>query len=214
MSKVQYLLLDWDGCMANTLQVWMQTYLSLYKDSGITVTPDDVIAHSWGNLSEGPKYFGIVDYESFWKKIVAQVKIGVAQVDLYPGVRETLVKIKALGIPMAIVTSSERQLLEPALKYHDLDTIIDYVVTEEEVTKPKPDPQMLMLALEKMKGDASIALIVGDSSKDILAGKNGNIQTALMLHQENKRFYNFDKLRALSPDHTLNSFTELLGVLE
>lgn len=213
MTKVKFLLLDWDGCLANTLHVWMQTYLTLYKEAGLNLTPDDVIAHSWGNLSEGPKYFGIPDYNAFWKRIITQVKIGVAKVDLYPGVKDTLVLIKKMHIPMTIVTSSERQLLEPALLYHGLDTVVDYVVTEEEVSKPKPDPEMLFLAISKMKGKIEESMIIGDSAKDITAGKNGKICTSLVLHPENNKFYNFDKLRQLSSDYILNSFPDLLSLL-
>jgi pyrophosphatase PpaX len=214
MNNLKYLLLDWDGCMANTLQVWMQTYLSLYKEAGIKVTSKDIVAHSWGNLAQGPRYFGIENYDAFWIKIVNQVKIGVAKVDLYPGVKLTLESIKKLGIPMTIVTSSERKLLVPALKYHGLDQIVDYVVTEEEVRKPKPDPEMLYLALKKMGGEVNSALIIGDSAKDITAGKNGEIKTALMLHPENTRFYNFEKLRELKSDYELNAFSELLTIFK
>ncbi len=192
----------------------MQTYLSLYRDVGIFVTPDDVIAHSWGNLSGGPKYFGITDYEAFWEKIVMQVKIGVAKVDLYPGVKETLMSIKQMNIPMSIVTSSERQLIMPALQYHGLDAVIDYVVTEEDVKKPKPDPEMLYLAMMKMHGSLEHSLIVGDTEKDILAGKNCGMCTALVLHPENRRFYTFDTHSTLNPEYILHSFQDLLPVLK
>jgi pyrophosphatase PpaX len=139
-------LLDWDGCMAKTLHSWMTTYLEVYERRGVSVTRNDILEKSWGNLAVGPKNVGIEDFDQCWQEIVAMVRKKVATVDLYAGVLDTLVQLKQAGKKMAIVTSSERSIIQPALIFHGIDLIVEVLVTEEDVKLPKPHPEIIELA--------------------------------------------------------------------
>lgn len=205
----QYYLFDWDGCLARTLDAWMDTYTDLYREEGVAVTPELIIEHSWGNLADGPKYFGIKYYDEFWTKIVAEVQKRVQTVPLYDGAKEIILNLKSQGKKIAIVTSSENKLVEPALKIHNLDTIIDSLVTEKQVTKPKPDPEIVNLAMKNIGANKSETLIIGDSAKDVVAGQNAGIATCLVLHPDNVRFYNFDKLKFSNPNHIIEGLMEI-----
>lgn len=208
----QYFLFDWDGCLARTLDVWMDTYTDLYTKAGISITPELIIDHSWGNLAEGPKYFGIENYQEFWTKITAEVQKRVQTVPLYDGAKEIISSLKEQGKKIAIVTSSENKLVEPALKFHQLDTIIDSLVTEKQVTKPKPDPEIVNLAMKNIGANKTETLIIGDSAKDIIAGQNTGIATCLVLHPDNARFYNFDKLKSSNPNHIIEKLKEIESI--
>lgn len=202
-------LLDWDGCMAKTLQVWMSTYQKVYSLRGIRATSAEIIEKSWGNLSHGPKNFGIEDNEECWREIIVEVRKGTAQVPLYPGVVETITTLKERKVKLAIVTSSEKSVLLPALKFNQLDELIDVVVTEEDVNHPKPHPEIVTYALEKLSSDVAESIIIGDTGKDIEAGKAAGIATILLCHQENSQFYDFAKYIALRPDFIATEFSDL-----
>ena len=212
--KYKYLLLDWDGCLAKTLDVWMKVYLDVYAEHGIKTNEASIIQKSWGNLADGPRNFCLKDPDSVWKTIVKQVRENVKSVDLYDGVKDTLVELKQAGHKLAIVTSSEKSIVEPALAHHDLDQMLDAVVTEDDVQKPKPDPQMLEIALEKIGGDKNQSMIVGDTGKDIQAGKNLGIATTLVLHPTNSRFYDFTTLKKLEADHEIKKINQLVDLLK
>lgn len=197
--------------MAKTLQVWMHAYMSLYTEAGITVTEKIIIEKSWGNLAQGPAGLGIHNPDEFWKRIIARVKEGVKTVSLYDGVKETLLTLKEGGVKMAIVTSSERSLVEPALKYHGLDVLIDALVTEEDVSKPKPDPEILFVALSKLGTHKDSAVVVGDTGKDILSGKNAGIDSILICHPENEQFYNFQTYIDLGPTKVIRKFPDIIS---
>ena len=53
------------------------------------------------------------------------------------------------------------------------------------------------------------AVIIGDSDKDILAGKAASIDTVLVLHPENQVYYSFAELKKSKPDIIIKSFAEL-----
>lgn len=205
-------LLDWDGCMAQTLQVWMNTYLSVYKQHGINVTQEEIVEKSWGNLALGPKNFGIIENEQCWSEIVKKVREGVAQVPLYRGVLETLLTLRQNNKKIAIVTSSERSIIMPALAFHGIDVLIDALVTEEDVSHPKPDPEIVLFALKKLEAKKETSMIIGDTGKDIQAGQAAGISTILMCHAENKPFYDFTKYIALRPNYIITTFADLVKI--
>ena len=208
-KNYHYFLFDWDGCLADTLSAWMATYLEVYNSYGVKATPAEVVAKSWGNLELGPLNFGISDHRKVWDEIVEKVGLKLQQVQLFPGAVELLQNIKNKGGKTAIVTSSRRKLVEPAIKFNHLEKLIDVVVTEQDVSKPKPDPEMVELALTKLEGKKDKAVVIGDTNKDVLAGKAAGIATILILHQANKAYYDFDKLKMSKPDIIVVSFAEL-----
>lgn len=210
-----YILFDWDGCLADTPAVWMETYLNLYRTEGLQVEIKDVIEKSWGNLEEGPKNFGIKNYEEFWQEIVTEVGKNLKTTKLHMGAKELLADLKASSKQIAIVTSSPAKLVQPALKHHNLNRFIDVLVSSDDVTNEKPDPEMLFLALEKLdaKNKVDEAIVIGDTDKDILAGQNAGMDQALVLHEENKRFYDFEKLRKLKATYLVDDLAELEGII-
>jgi pyrophosphatase PpaX len=208
------ILLDWDGCLANTLSVWMRTYLSVYKEYGYDLTPAEIIDKSWGNTDQGPLNIGITDNQACWERIVAQVKDGVAQVPLYEHAKELLQVLHESGLNLAIVTSSERKVVQPALQFHDIEKYIDILVTDNDVSKPKPDPEMLFKAMDHFKSIKKGTFIIGDTDKDIFAGQRASIDTGLVLHEANKTFYDFEKLKKSNPTQIFLNLSEVLQFIQ
>jgi HAD superfamily hydrolase (TIGR01509 family) len=205
-------LFDWDGCLADTLNVWMKTYLAVYLEYGFDVTPEVVIEKSWGNTDQGPRNIGISDNQKCWEEIVAKVKVGVARVPLHQGAKNLLRSLHEEQINIAIVTSSERQVVQPALEFHDIEKYIGIMVTDNDVTNPKPDPEMVVKAMKHFRAYPDDTLIIGDTDKDIRAGQNAGIDTGLILHETNRRFYDFDKLMLAGPTHTFSELPQVLNL--
>ena len=57
-------------------------------------------------------------------------------------------------------------------------------------------------------------MIVGDTGKDIQAGKNLGIATTLVLHPTNSRFYDFTTLKKLEADHEIKKINQLVDLLK
>ena len=57
---------------------------------------------------------------------------------------------------------------------------MDIVVTAHDVTRPKPDPEPLLKALNYLGVEAASSILVGDSSYDILTGKNAGSRTLVL----------------------------------
>lgn len=79
---------------------------------------------------------------------------------LRPGARAVLT---AIGLPMAVVTSSYRAEAALKLRLTGLDALVDVVVALDDVAAPKPDPEPYLLAARLLGVDPARCLVFEDS---------------------------------------------------
>lgn len=60
------------------------------------------------------------------------------------------------------------------------DVFYSTEVSEQESWNVKPNPGMLLSAIKKWKIDKNLSWMVGDTHKDVLAGKRAGVRTALV----------------------------------
>lgn len=114
-------------------------------------------------------------------------------------------KVKQLGY-LVILVSNQKGVGKGLMKYSELDQIHNFMTRKlyeltgetfddiyyctdtstEDSFRLKPNPGMLLEAIEKWNIDPTVSWIVGDSDKDILAGKRAGVKTVLIgLPEEN-----------------------------
>ncbi len=99
----------------------------------------------------------------------------------YPGVPETLEKLKDLGIPMIVVTNKMEDLSREILKILGLDRYFELIVGGDTFGEKKPSPLPVRKALENLGLEPASALMVGDTDSDIIAGRLAGTKTAVAL---------------------------------
>lgn len=92
--------------------------------------------------------------------------------DYIPGACEFMTDLKARGIPMAIVTSSNEPKMKNVRKVHpELWKLADAVLTSEHFTRSKPDPECFLKGMEILGGESSETYVFEDSLHGINAGR-------------------------------------------
>lgn len=92
--------------------------------------------------------------------------------DYIPGADEFMRQLKASGVPMAIVTSSNEPKMRNVRKAHpELWELADAVLTSEHFTKSKPDPECFLKGMEVLGGKPSETYVFEDSLHGINAGR-------------------------------------------
>ena len=92
--------------------------------------------------------------------------------DFIPGAREFLAELKAAGVPTAIVTSSNNMKMAQVYKVHpDLHTLVDAILTSEDFSKSKPDPECFLKGMERLGGTPDTTVVFEDSIHGITAGR-------------------------------------------
>ena len=89
---------------------------------------------------------------------------------LYPGVIEGLRALKAMGLPLAVITNKTEAFTLPLLEKTGLAPFFDAVVCADRLPKIKPDPMPLIWTCGRFGVAPDEALFIGDSVNDALAG--------------------------------------------
>jgi len=92
-----------------------------------------------------------------------------------PGVRELIRDAQAVGLGLAVASSSDRAWVEGLLTKHELIQSFDAIVCAEDVPKTKPAPDLFLKALEQLDVDACEAIVFEDSEHGASAAKAAGI---------------------------------------
>ncbi len=126
------------------------------------------------------------------------------------GMDDVLVRLKDEGRRLGIVTAKRRATVELAFATVPLGHLFETVVGGDETERHKPDPEPLLLALERLDASPEDAAYVGDAPFDVRAAKAAGIHSVAVtwggIHPR-------ERLEREEPDTIVDTAEELLGVL-
>jgi phosphoglycolate phosphatase len=130
------------------------------------------------------------------------------QVKLIPGAADALKEIAAMGLQLALVTSTLREYM--ALKLDPLaqagvEALFEIIITADDVKNKKPHAEPLVLCCAKLGLAPGNCVYVGDTRVDIQAGKAAGMQTVAVL----TGFDDYAALDREKPDAIVKSLSEL-----
>jgi phosphoglycolate phosphatase len=108
-----------------------------------------------------------------------------AELDSYPkvrtlpGVLEMLSELEAHGVRRAVVSRACRAYVQKSVGR--MGRPFDAVLGREDVVRPKPDPEGVLLLLVRLGCSPSDCVVVGDHPFDVLAGKKAGTAAAGVL---------------------------------
>jgi pyrophosphatase PpaX len=126
------------------------------------------------------------------------------------GILEVLRHLKDEGRRLGIVTAKRGATVELAFAVVPLREYFDVVVAAGDVERHKPDPDPLLLALERLGAEPEEAVYVGDSPFDVAAAKAAGMHSIAVTWGG---IYGEEALRAEEPDTVVSTPRELLDVL-
>jgi pyrophosphatase PpaX len=124
------------------------------------------------------------------------------------GVEDVLATLRQQGRRLGIVTAKRSKTVDLAFTYLPLGAYFDTVVAGDDTVRHKPDPDPLLLALERLAAVPAEAAYVGDSPYDMRAAKAAGV------HAVGVTWGKIHGRDALSDaDAIVDTAEELLGVL-
>jgi HAD superfamily hydrolase (TIGR01509 family) len=84
--------------------------------------------------------------------------------------------VREKGFKTGLATMSHCEQVKKVLKIIELENHFDYIITRDEVNNAKPDPEIYLKMLEKLKVDRKEAIIIEDSVSGIKAALAAGIK--------------------------------------
>jgi pyrophosphatase PpaX len=126
------------------------------------------------------------------------------------GMDEVLVRLRAEGCRLGIVTAKRRATVELAFRRLPLEHLFELVVGGDETDAHKPDPEPLLLAARRLGVDPADCAYVGDSPFDVEAAKAARMFAVAVTWG---RIHDRARLEAEEPDALVDTADELLAAL-
>ncbi len=204
-------LFDLDGTLADTVELILTCYRHTMRTHLGEAPSDEEWIRGMGTplrvqLAAFARSPGEVDamLETYG---TLQRRIHDEMVHAYPQIPELLAALETLAVPMALVTSRRIEMTRRTLAHCGFARHFQVIVTPDEVRHPKPDPEPVLEALERLGSPpAERALFVGDSPHDLEAGRAAGVRTVAALWGPFPR----EVVLAASPDYALETPLELL----
>lgn len=210
MKKYETYLFDWDGTLADTLDIWLKSHGDFIRSRGIQLTDAEI---SWGVFTQFHfvESLGLGD-DPDTARYYASMPERLKSAQLVPGAIETLNRLVADGHKLGIVTSSHRPNMEVVINNLGIGRYFSTSVCAEDVQKHKPNPEPVLKAMQNLEADPETTVYVGDTFGDILAGEAAGVSTVLVHDMAyHEKFYPLDRtLAECQPDYQISSLIELL----
>ncbi len=133
-----------------------------------------------------------------------------ASLEAFDGVHDLLARLAGEGRKLGIVTSKRRSTVDLAFAVLPLERYFAIVITADQVERHKPDPEPVLIALERLATRPADAAFVGDSPFDVGAGKAAGVFTVGVSWG---RIHSAERLLEAGADVVVDDRTELLRVL-
>jgi 2-phosphoglycolate phosphatase len=104
----------------------------------------------------------------------------LARTYLLPSVSETLPRLRAAGLRLAVATNKALPFTERILAHLELDRYFDCVLGPEAVARPKPHPDMIDTILARFELTKQECLYVGDMPLDIDTASRAGLDCLLV----------------------------------
>lgn len=177
LSDVAAVIFDWDGVLVDSGQNYYRAYELVLKELGITITPREIYLREGQPTPEliaslcAERGMTISDAEARqFAQRRREYDLALGQRAFFPGVWEFLDYLRGAGCKLAMVTGSSRKsvdlVLLPEQRRH-----FEAVVTADDVTRPKPDPQPFLLAARMMGVESSRCAVVENAPYGVRAAR-------------------------------------------
>ncbi len=209
MPKIRSVLFDIDGTLLDSFEFLYGAFEHAFDMHGIARMPRNEMRSYIGPPLE-QVYAAMVpgcDAASMTEAHRQFQETHLDLIKLFPDTVFTLDELARRNIKLAAITTRSRRTSVRSLEVNHIATYFDIVLSAEDVSEHKPAPEPLIKALEAISMRAYEAIMVGDTSADILAGKNAGTKTAAALYG-----FGGGTLLELKPDYVIRELKELLDI--
>lgn len=206
---IEAIFFDNDGTLVDTEIHFFRATKTILEKLSIDLSRDWFIEYSlrqnksaWDLLD--PTIYKAGDIQEFRAERDALYSSYIKNdMELLPGVRETLKKLKG-KVPMSVVTSSKRNHFEIIHEKTGILDLFDFIIVNEDVVNEKPDPEPYLLAVEKSGVPAEFCLAVEDTERGLISAKAAGIQ-CYVVPTDLTREHDFREA-----DQVLSNFADLM----
>jgi putative hydrolase of the HAD superfamily len=209
---------DFDGTLLDTESIWYEAYRDELSDHGIEL-PFDLFTQGIGTHDDSLHHFIFEQtgskerMEEIKRNALSRHQSRCATLPLREGVLDYLNDARRLGLKIGLATSSPYSWVESFLTSHNLMHYFETFCTKDDVVRVKPDPQLYLLAAQRLGVEPGEAVAFEDSANGAKAAVAAGLRCVVVPNPvtEGLHFEKYDlRIRSMK-EHPLEELLRKLG---
>lgn len=206
-------IFDVDGTLLDSMDVWWDLVVEFYRQHGMELSVEQVVAYKDVTLEESiPQIIDDLGLDMTMDEILTILKkMAVKQyedvIPLKDGVGEYLKMLHDNGVKIAIATSGYEELCKKAFTRLGVWQYIDACAFSSEVGVNKSNPDVYLLAAERLGLDAGDCTVYEDILTGINGAKKGGFMTCAVYDKSSEE--ETEELKKTA-DNYITSWRELI----
>ena len=187
MKDFDAVVFDMDGVIFDSERAVMNCWIELAKKYDIKDIEEPYLACTGTTDAKTREimlnaYGEDFPYDEYAKEasIMYHEKYDGGRLPMKPGVKEILTFLKDNGKKIALASSTRRQTVLNQLRDAGILDYFDEIVTGDMVTRSKPEPDIFLLACEKISTAPERAYAIEDSYNGIRAASAGKLRPIMV----------------------------------
>ncbi len=189
---MQACIFDLDGTLLDSMHIWADVDAGFLQQRGLKVPKDYTETITPMSLDEAAAYTikrfelkeSVEELKDEWSHMVLEAYTHT--VELKPYAREYLHYLKDHGTSLAVATSLPKALYEPVLAKNDLSHLFDAFCSTEEVKVGKRQPDVFLLAAQRLSMSATQCTVYEDLLEAIVSAKQVGMTTYAVYDDSSK----------------------------
>ena len=190
-DKITTIIFDMNGVITDDEHCHEMATKLVFESFGVDITPEIYRTYCLGRTDKAAFADLLADYGlqnvKRSKLIADKTKIYLDlvrdELKIYPGVVNCIQKL-AQNYTLALTTSSTKLEVQATMKITGLSDLFKVVVTSEDVSRGKPDPEPYLVTLKKLGLPASQCLVIEDSENGVKSAKAAAIKCIAISNTE------------------------------
>lgn len=214
MHKIKGILFDFDGTLANTIDLIMAAFEHTFKEClGRQFNREEIVSGFGLPLGEAmAKYTPDPKMVEYMREVYRDFNMAHhdEMIKTIPGVQEAVAQLQSEGYKMAVVTSKKTPMALRGLKCCGLDGYITTVIGCDDTAHNKPHPEPMLVGAKKLELTPEECICIGDSPFDLQSGHSAGAVTVAVRYTS----FAWDKMLAEGkPDYVIDNMLELPGLI-
>ncbi len=184
---IEAVFFDMDGLMLDTEPITIKAKVIEGQKLGLAIS-EDMVRHTIGmSQKHVDQYFKSFfqdryDHQYFIKKRREYLFRYMEEhgLPLKKGLVEVLSYLSSKNIPLAVVTSSTREIVEQYMQYGDIFNYFSFIITGDEVKEGKPNPDVYLYAAKKLNVNPCNCIVFEDSKNGVISASKAGMNVIMI----------------------------------
>ena len=183
-------IFDMDGVISDTQKVHAKIESELLAKHGVQISPEEV-TRKYAGVKTSEFFHELLDRdvdEIMQEKCARMAELAKQGIEPMAGSVELIKMLGEKGVKMAVASASNYAYVIEVLTFLGVENCFETIVSGDQVSKGKPDPESFLLAAERMEVSPFYCIVIEDGKSGMIAAKKVGMKCIGLVEDESKDY--------------------------